>query len=143
MAPILVIGYGNTLRSDDGAGPKVAEAFSAQENVRAIATHQLTPELAEDLIQAKQVYFVDAAPVKQVTLQRIHLQDYPETFSHFVTPQGLLNLIKHLYQRPLPEAYFLLIPAENFTIGETFSDLTQAGVLKAIAFLQARIKLCG
>ena len=28
-AGILVIGYGNTLRGDDGVGPKVAEAVAA------------------------------------------------------------------------------------------------------------------
>jgi hydrogenase maturation protease len=45
---ILLIGYGNTLRNDDGVGVRIAEII-AEENrphVQVIATHQLTPELA-------------------------------------------------------------------------------------------------
>ena len=58
----LVIGYGNTLRSDDGAGQRVAEKIGQWElpGVGALAVHQLTPELAENIAQADAVIFVDA-----------------------------------------------------------------------------------
>ena len=62
-ADALVIGYGNTLRGDDGIGPAVAEAVAALglPGVRVIVAHQLTPELAADLADAQLVVFVDAA----------------------------------------------------------------------------------
>ncbi|MGF1587982.1 MAG: hydrogenase maturation protease [Pleurocapsa sp.] len=58
----LVIGYGNTLRSDDGAGQSAANQIAAWglPNVRSLAVHQLTPELAEDIANADTVIFVDA-----------------------------------------------------------------------------------
>ena len=59
---ILVIGYGNTLRSDDGVGPRVAMAVASREwpGFNAIAVQQLTPELAEPLAAAELAIFVDA-----------------------------------------------------------------------------------
>src|SRR5262245_33122909 len=58
----VVIGYGSELRGDDGIGPRVAEAVGARgwPGVRALALHQLTPELAEVLAGARVAVFVDA-----------------------------------------------------------------------------------
>ena len=60
---LLVIGYGNTLRGDDGVGPRAAEAIAtlALPGVRALVCPLLTPELAEAVSQAGVVIFVDAA----------------------------------------------------------------------------------
>jgi Ni,Fe-hydrogenase maturation factor len=46
----LVIGYGNTIRSDDGAGQAVAEALAthALPGVRTQTVHQLTPYFIHD-----------------------------------------------------------------------------------------------
>ncbi len=57
-----MIGYGNTLRSDDGVGPRVAMAVASWgwPGLKAIAVHQLTPELAEPLAAAELAIFVDA-----------------------------------------------------------------------------------
>lgn len=50
MARVLVLGYGNPLRSDDGLGWRVAvELFRANASVDVLVLpcHQLTPDLAE------------------------------------------------------------------------------------------------
>ena len=59
---LLVIGYGNTLRRDDGVGPHVAEAIAALAlpGVEALVCPLLTPELAEAIARARRVVFVDA-----------------------------------------------------------------------------------
>ena len=59
----LIIGYGNTLRGDDGAGPRVAEAVAALNypGVRTLVCPLLTPELADPISRAGAVLFVDAA----------------------------------------------------------------------------------
>jgi hypothetical protein len=68
---VLVIGYGNTLRGDDGVGYQVAETVAEWQlpQVRSIAVHQLLPELAADIAEVDLVIFVDAvvatAPAKQ------------------------------------------------------------------------------
>lgn len=61
-ADTLLIGYGNTLRSDDGVGPSVVEAIDQRQllGVRSLTCHQLGPELAADLATAGRVLFVDA-----------------------------------------------------------------------------------
>ena len=61
---VLVIGYGNTLRTDDGVGRLAAERLADDprlDGVRVIGRHQLTPELALDVSQAALVVFVDAS----------------------------------------------------------------------------------
>ena len=59
----MVIGYGNTLRGDDGVGPRVAEAVAALAlpGVRTLVCAQLSPEHADPVAQARTVIFVDAA----------------------------------------------------------------------------------
>ncbi|MGA1285390.1 MAG: hypothetical protein ACO34J_15215 [Prochlorothrix sp.] len=60
----LIIGYGNTLREDDGVGYCMAEAI-AQWNLTGIeskAVHQLTPDLAAHLAEVDRVIFIDVFP---------------------------------------------------------------------------------
>ena len=60
---LLIIGYGNTLRRDDGVGPRVAEAVGKMNlpGVRTLICQQLSPEHADPVSQADIVIFVDAA----------------------------------------------------------------------------------
>ncbi len=55
---ITVVGYGNSLRGDDGFGIYVGEALLSFTNV--ILTHQLTPELIYKLENSDFVIFIDA-----------------------------------------------------------------------------------
>ena len=49
----LVIGYGNTLRSDDGAGVIAATRLAEKSSThQVIAVQQLTPHLAENIASA-------------------------------------------------------------------------------------------
>ncbi len=60
---VLVIGYGNTLRRDDGAGVRAAELMAADPRftgVEVLTAYQLTPELSLDIGTASLVVFVDA-----------------------------------------------------------------------------------
>ena len=64
MARVLIIAYGNPLRSDDGVAHRVADGlesrFSADE-VEILRPQQLGPELAEAASRSRLVIFVDAA----------------------------------------------------------------------------------
>ncbi len=50
MADILVLGYGNELRGDDGLGPLVARTVADANipGVRVLTARQLLPEFAAD-----------------------------------------------------------------------------------------------
>jgi Ni,Fe-hydrogenase maturation factor len=65
---VLVIGYGNPLRSDDALGWRVAEALEPfaitkpeTADIEIVTCQQLNPELAEPLSRADLAIFVDAA----------------------------------------------------------------------------------
>lgn len=135
----LVIGYGNTLRCDDGVGQKVAESVQEWnlENVRSLARHQLTPELAEDIAQANIVIFVDAVAISPETTVEIQVQSLDggeidgNSLGHSSNPRSLLGLTQVLYGK-IPPAYWILIPGVNFGFGEQLSAITEQGLIVAL-----------
>lgn len=141
----LVIGYGNSLRSDDGAGQLVAEAVAewGLATVRSLARHQLTPELAADLADADAVIFVDAVvafdqPEAQVQVEPLAPRHQRDTLGHAVDPRSLLSLTQTLYDKT-PRAYRILIPAFSFAFGEALSPTTQARVEQALEKIRALV----
>lgn len=138
---VVVIGYGNTLRSDDGAGQVVAEAVEAWElpNVRSHSVHQLTPELAEHISTAKLVIFADAYPINQtekndeiaIQVKAIQPTETNTPIGHTADPRSLLALTQMVYGVS-PSAWWILIPAINFEFGEQLSLITQKGIQAAL-----------
>jgi hydrogenase maturation protease len=129
-AGMLVIGCGNTLRRDDGVGPKVAEAVAALalSGVHALACPLLTPELAEAVSQARLVLFVDAAvdAPREVQRRRLAPAASSQIMAHAASPATLLALARDVFGHA-PEAWWLTIPVEDLGIGEEFSPLAQRG----------------
>jgi hydrogenase maturation protease len=137
----LIVGYGNTLRGDDGLGPRVAEAVANWHlpNVRALSLHQLTPELAEALASAEVVIFVDARPSDpqtepspSVTFTPITAQDDEAlAATHVSDPRRLLALTRHVYGRS-PQAWLISVPGVNFDFGESLSAQARHGIEVAL-----------
>lgn len=117
----LIIGIGNPLRRDDGAGPLVAASDWSMVEVEAVAVHQLVPELAEAIARADRVVFVDAAvgPDQGVAWRRLDPSVAWE-LGHALDPAGLLGLAAVLYDR-VPDAFLLTVPGEDFSHGEGLS----------------------
>ena len=141
----LVIGYGNSLRSDDGAGQIVARKIASWNlpNVRSLAVHQLTPELAEDIANADTVIFVDAVISSKQNLEKIEIiilegDDKYLNFGHTENPRSLLYLSKIVYNK-IPKAYWILIPAINFEFGEKISDITKKGIEQSLGKIESII----
>ena len=138
----LIIGYGNTIRGDDGAGYQIAEAV-AQWNLNhvrcrrrcyctSLAVHQLTPDLAEAIAQANTVIFVDAvATLSEVKIEQLEPNNAESFTGHYAEPRSLLALTYALY-KAIPTAYRILIPAVDFSFGETLSPVTQKSVELAL-----------
>jgi hydrogenase maturation protease len=140
---ILVIGYGNTLRNDDGIGRYVVEKLPSQPNVKTLSVHQLTPELATDIAEATGVIFVDVTITEETTVITQPLtpspSPSPSPLGHSSDPQSLLFLTQTLYNR-LPLAWWVLIPGVDFAYGETFSEITQACLPVAIQSIENLIQ---
>jgi hydrogenase maturation protease len=132
----LVIGYGNTLRGDDAIGPCVAGAVATWQlpGVRALAVHQLTPELAEALATAGLAIFVDACPAsegEEVGLRSLEPADSPYLLGHVSDPRYLLGLARALYGWS-PPAWWILVPGASFEFGDSLSVLATRGVEAAV-----------
>ena len=127
---LLIIGYGNTLRRDDGVGPGVAEAVAglALPGVRTLACPLLTPELAEAVSQAHVVIFVDAAvdAPREVQLRTLAPAESSQVMAHAASPATLLALARDVFGHA-PEAWWLTIPVEDLGIGEELSPLARRG----------------
>jgi len=134
-AALLVIGYGNTLRSDDGVGPRVAEAILALAlpRVHVLAAPLLTPELAEPISKARSVIFVDAAvdAPRDVRMRKLAPAASSQVMAHAASPATLLALARDVFGCA-PEARWLTIPVQELGIGENLSPLAQRGVAVAV-----------
>ena len=64
MPGVLIIGYGNRMRSDDAVGAeaadRLAEAYRDDPRVRVISSHQLMPEMAREIAEAEFLLLLDA-----------------------------------------------------------------------------------
>lgn len=129
-ARLLVIGYGNTLRRDDGVGPRVAGAVKEMQlpGVQVLAPQQLVPELAAHIARARAVIFVDAIAEKTERVELRELAVGPDCpdFTHAGDPSALLALVKHIYGNN-PPGWILAIPGEDFAFGETLSPCALHG----------------
>ena len=136
----LVIGYGNTLRSDDGVGAKVAAAVEelALPGVTVLVRHQLTPELAEPISEARAVVFVDAAvdAATEVQVRQLEPADGAQLMAHAADPRTLLEMAKQLFGR-CPPAWWLTIPVQNLEFGEELSPLARRGYETALERIRA------
>ncbi|HEY9826991.1 MAG TPA: hydrogenase maturation protease [Stenomitos sp.] len=145
---ILAIGYGNTLRGDDGIGPWVAEQIAVQQwpEVRSLSVPQLTPELAAEIAEADVVFFIDAwateAQRPQARIVALSAPTQSRRLDHLWTPNVLLYLAQSLYNTT-PTAYQILIPATRFDYGAPFSDVARAGADWAIATLRNCLQASG
>lgn len=134
-AGLLVIGYGNTLRQDDGAGPAVAARIEALglPGVRTLACHQLSPEVAGDIAAASAVVFIDAAAAgpPEVRLRALTPESAPRLFAHAANPASLLAFAGEVYGYA-PPAWLVTVPTEQLGFGEDLSPGAQAGVEVAV-----------
>lgn len=169
MRPDLLIGIGNPLRGDDGVGALLLEelALELEERDRTIKTeqdreldgelkrersagrspaaqltavHQLTPELALAVAEARRVLFVDAwahpdsaEPWIEPLLPRQREGDGPGRGclgTHGLDPLALLVLAEVLYGWR-GEAALLRVPAFAFPHGPGFSPALEQALPKA------------
>lgn len=136
---ILIIGIGNTLRRDDGAGWLFAEALAAHLrgaglSVQLALHHQLTPEMALDVaeLQPAAIVFVDASiAVDGPTLTPLERDENAGAASHGLTPAGLMTLMRRLYAVAAP-GWLVQTPAEDFGHGEGLSATAQRAMNSAV-----------
>lgn len=141
MVRVLILGYGNPLRSDDGVGWQAAvELFRSLRapDVEVLPCHQLTPDLAEPMSHAETVLFLDVTRegrAGEVRCEPIQAREDNPSFSHHVTPDSLLAMARDLYGA-FPQAWMLTICGRCFDPGEALSAEVEA----ALPRLKARVR---
>ncbi len=139
---VLIIGYGNQNRRDDGVGWFILEQLAALNlpNVQLETSHQLEVEASETISRSDTVIFVDAAiPEAPEAIQRsvVTPNFQSHAVAHYLTPADVLSLCKTLYGRE-PKAVLFSIRGRDFNFGTTLTpEVEQAAheVVRQIAEL--------
>ncbi|HTP32387.1 MAG TPA: hydrogenase maturation protease [Candidatus Acidoferrales bacterium] len=145
MPHTLILGYGNTLRGDDGAGYIAAErlqAAIADPEIEVQALHQLTPELALNLSQAAHAIFIDASAAgRPGRYMRVPLHAAPACaqFTHHATPEALLSTARALYGQ-CAQATLYLIPGQDFETPDRLSRPVQLAVDQLVSHLTESLR---
>jgi hydrogenase maturation protease len=128
MPRVLILGYGNPLRSDDGLGWQAAVQLfrnNKSPDVEVLPCHQLTPELADPISKAATVLFIDCSKKGtpgEFRCEELYWQTGSVSYTHDLSPGALLDLASQLYGC-CPRAYLLTICGECFVTGDTLSPI--------------------
>jgi hydrogenase maturation protease len=126
---VLLVGYGNLLRSDDGVGPaivsRLAASFLENRKCMFMTPHQLTPEVAEDIVHAERVLFIDASlelPPGKIQVRRLSWEgpSNGRPLGHHVSPQSILALAQSLFGST-PRAWSVAVGVANLSVGDRLS----------------------
>jgi hydrogenase maturation protease len=140
MKNILVVGYGNTLRGDDGLGPAIIESLDIEEvphscRVRMVCLPQLDISLLTELQSTDIAIFVDARQDDDDELLLVDRLEPSHTCSimthstHSMEIPALLSIADQWYNKKLT-CYVIKPKGFDFSISETISEQSrQAGVL--------------
>ncbi len=141
---VLVIGYGNALRTDDGIGWHAAGLLAHDPRLagaEVVALQQLAPELALDLSTASLAVLVDASTAESpgtVTVRKLSAPGgSPGASSHHVDPEILLALALELYGIA-PEVVVVSVGVAEMGPGESLTPPV-AAALPAVADAVARL----
>ncbi|MGD8959562.1 MAG: hydrogenase maturation protease [Desulfobacteraceae bacterium] len=145
MPRVLVIGWGNPARGDDGLAWHALEHLAGAplgKDVTVILRHQLTFELAERVLRAERVLFVDASaqgPPGRIRCRRLGPgTSKTSAFSHHLTPGTLLALTQTLFGR-CPEAFSLSIGGADFSFSEALSPQVRSSLPRLLDCIRRRL----
>ena len=138
MAKLLLFGYGNPGRGDDGLGPELIERITRLQlaDIACQNDMQLQVEHVTDLAGCDQVLFIDAdmscaEPFDFSEITPVKDDSYT---SHAMSPTALLHAYRQVYGKDAPPAFLLRIRGYDFALGDPLTD-------KASANLEAAKKL--
>ena len=143
--PVLIIGYGNPLRRDDGLGWCAARRLMEtlpDDQAEVVIAHQLAPEMAEAISRARLVIFIDASQdgtPGQVVRQSLSPGSGEwGALVHHLDAASLLACARELYGK-CPPAIMLSVVAQSFEFGEGLSPVVQAGLEEVLRLVHQEL----
>jgi hydrogenase maturation protease len=139
---ILIYGYGNPGRQDDGLGPAMVDRLE-NERIPGVATdsnYQLQIEDAVALSQSDMVIFVDAAENGDAPFTFTELEPSNEIAftTHSVSPGSVLALCNEMYRKTV-RAYVLAIRGYGWEFIEELTPVAEKNLEEAYRFLRGKI----
>ncbi len=141
---ILLIGFGNPARGDDGLGPALAEAIEAK-NIAGVTVdtdYQLTVEDSARVAEHNIVIFADASinGPEPFSFEPLDAKEYDSFSSHSVEPAQVLALAENLFNSKAA-GYILGIRGYEFDdFGTPISEKAKANLEKAVDFIGKLLK---
>ena len=144
---ILIVGYGNPYREDDGIGHVIAEAiekWAAEkkfENLTVITAYQLELEMVEDVAVHDLVVFIDAHVEdysENIVFEKVEPKETKGFTTHVFGPGDLAALSEKFYNH-IPEILILSVPGYKFDLGGDLSEKTEKLSKKAIELLKEKL----
>jgi hydrogenase maturation protease len=140
---ILLYGYGNPGRQDDGLGISVVERIEKwirKHNLDFVKTdcnYQLNIEDAADMADKDLVIFADASKedINGFLMTAIEPSNKPQFTSHSVTPSYLLNLCNVIYNKS-PDVYLLHIKGYKWEFLGTMTEEAKRNLNNSYNFLK-------
>lgn len=136
---ILVIGYGNPGRQDDGLGPAAASEIEKLKwpNMTTADNYQLVIEDAVQIAAHDSVWFIDAAREGDApcAIRRLSPALAITFTSHLLKPEALLAIAEQYFDKS-PEAHLLSIRGYEFDFLEGLSEQASSNLSLAVALLR-------
>jgi hydrogenase maturation protease len=149
---MLVIGYGNPYRRDDGVAFHIINALRGRLGRRALAPdedgedelggaidtlmlHQLLPELAPLLADYGKVVFIDAhAGVipDEIRIVAVREEYGFQAVTHHMSPGMMLALAREANGTAAPEAWLVSVKGLDFDFGTELSPSCQGNAMAAV-----------
>jgi len=140
---VLVLGYGNPGRQDDGLGPAVAERMEALRwpHVTAYDNYQLNIEDAVEVAEHDVIWFVDASRTGPApfTIEAIAPAATLEFTSHLVRPEAILAMARQYYGRA-PHAFLMGVRGYEFEFVEALTPAATDNLRLAVEMLEKRLR---
>jgi len=140
--PVIIVGYGNPGRRDDGLGPALVEMIEAAEipGVLAVTGFQLNIEDACTIAGGSAVIFVDASIDGEEPFSFYEIEPASEIrfTTHAISPGSVLALCRDLFDESR-EASMLSIRGYSWEFAEGLSEEARGNLEKAYDFLCEKI----
>jgi len=140
---VLVLGYGNPGRQDDGLGPAAAGAIDRMgwSNLTAVDNYQLNIEDALEVAAHDVVWFVDASKVGDApfSVTDVSPSRTVEFTSHLLRPAALLAIAQQYCDRA-PPAFQLAIRGYEFEFVEALTQGGRENLRAALGMLTESIR---
>ncbi|MFP4380363.1 MAG: hydrogenase maturation protease [Candidatus Sumerlaeia bacterium] len=137
---VLLIGFGNPGRKDDGLGPALAAAVEKMglADVTVESNYQLNVEDSDAIAKHDVVIFADASVncKEPYEFERLAPQAVSSFSSHSIEPRAVLALAHQLFQAKTTGFMLAIRGYEYNEFEENLSDAARENLQKAVAFVE-------